>query len=253
MEIKICGITNVRDARVAAAAGADALGFVFYDKSPRYVRPETAREIAVNMSRQIARVGVFVDQHEGEVKEIARFCLLDFIQLHGNESPEYCAKFPTSRVIKAVSLRDPSDITALGRYRVRALLLDTYDASRFGGTGRTCNWDLARKTARQFPVILAGGLDESNVLSAIRAVSPMGVDVGSGVEASPGIKDPEKVRRIISLVNDYPLLAESELTTKLFSRLGNDREWGPQDEAMRRRRASSPLKEREYEKTNHTR
>jgi phosphoribosylanthranilate isomerase len=225
MEIKICGITNLTDACMTAAAGADALGFVFYEKSPRYVTPETAREISMNISRQVARVGVFVNQGETEMREIARFCLLDFIQLHGNQSPEYCAKFPASRVIKAVSPSVAGEITRLERYSVMAFLFDTYDPVRFGGTGKTCNWEMARKAAGKFPIILAGGLNESNILSAIRSVSPMGVDIGSGVEVSPGRKDPDRVRGIIALVNGYRALGEGKPNTKLFSRFANDSHW----------------------------
>jgi phosphoribosylanthranilate isomerase len=202
INVKICGITNISDARVAVESGADALGFNFYPKSKRYVLAEKAREIIQKLPGEVTRVGVFVNQEIWEVKEIARFCDLNLIQLHGDESPQYCSQFPTSSLIKAVSPRTEKDIFKLKDYPVRAILVDAYEPGCFGGTGKISDWKLAIRIKETHPLILAGGLNAENIRQAIEAVRPHAVDINSGVEISPGRKDHDKMREIIGIVRE---------------------------------------------------
>lgn len=200
-EIKICGITNLEDASYAAECGADALGFNFYAQSPRYVSPEDAKEIIEKIPDGITTVGVFVNHDALEVKKTVEFCGLDLIQLHGDESPEYCRRFPSSLLIKAFSPRDEDDLQKVSSYPVRAILVDAYDPSRYGGTGKRSDWRLAVRVKETHPLIIAGGLNPNNIREAIAIVSPHAVDVNSGVESLPGRKDPQKVRAIIEVVH----------------------------------------------------
>jgi phosphoribosylanthranilate isomerase len=199
-QIKICGITNGEDALLAAEYGADALGFIFYPSSPRHVTPDTARTIIQALPESVVRVGVFVNQDPSDVNEITTFCGLDLIQLHGDESPDYCRCFPAERLIKAMSFHADSDLEAWVHYPVNAVLLDHREAGKYGGTGKTSNWALAGRIRAIFPLILAGGLYEGNIEAAIRIVAPDAVDLNSGVEKSPGRKDPEKIKRIIDII-----------------------------------------------------
>ena len=197
--VKICGITNVQDALHAVSCGADALGFVFTPASKRLLTVEQAREITRHLPPFVCKVGVFVDQDVEEVDRIMSACSLDVAQLHGSESPEYCDRlFP--RVVKAFRVKDQESLDELLRYKVSAYLLDSYVEGRHGGTGTSFNWDLARDAARYGPVIISGGLHAGNVWLAITMVQPYGVDVSSGVEISPGKKDPNKVRDFIQAV-----------------------------------------------------
>jgi phosphoribosylanthranilate isomerase len=201
VRIKICGITNLEDARLAAELGAHALGFIFYPKSPRYIRPDAAREIIRSLPPLVMTVGVFVDEEAGVVKDIAATAGLDWVQLHGQESPEYCRTLGR-RVIKGFRIKDAHSLSLLPAYRgsVQAFLLDTYKAGTAGGTGETFDWTLARQAKKSGPIILAGGLTPANVAQAIEAVQPAAVDVASGVEAGPGKKDPEKLRAFFEAV-----------------------------------------------------
>ena len=199
-EIKICGITRIEDAVCAAESGADAVGFIFHEASPRYIRPERAKQIIAALGGRVATVGVFVNRRAEEVARTAETCGLDLIQLHGDESPEYCRHFPTGRVIKAVFPRMPEELQALTLYAVRALLVDARDASRYGGTGKRADWSLAAALGKSHPLILAGGLDERNIGEALEAVCPRAVDINSGCEQTPGVKDHGKLRRIIGLI-----------------------------------------------------
>jgi phosphoribosylanthranilate isomerase len=201
VRIKICGITNLKDALLAAALGADALGFIFYPRSPRALAPETARDIIAQLPPFITTVGVFVDEEAATVRELAARVGLDWLQLHGNESPEYCRSLGR-RVIKGFRIKNQSSLADLAVYRdaVQALLLDTYIKGLPGGTGESFDWQLARE-ARQFgPIILAGGLTPDNVAQAVTTALPVAVDVASGVEAAPGKKDPEKLRAFFEAV-----------------------------------------------------
>jgi phosphoribosylanthranilate isomerase len=199
-EIKICGITRLEDALCAVTCGADAVGFIFHKESPRYIAPEQAKAIIAQLPGEVAKVGVFVNRKTEGVERIVEGCGLDLIQLHGDESPAYCRLFPPERVIKAVSPRSPEEVRALDVYEVRALLVDARDAGRYGGTGKRADWELAASIGKKHPLILAGGLDESNIAEALVAVSPRAVDINSGCELVPGIKDHDRMRRIIGLI-----------------------------------------------------
>lgn len=197
IKIKVCGITNLEDALAAHSCGSDAIGFIFA-KSPRRMTKEMARRIAFHLPPFIQLVGVFVDEERETVKEIARYCRLNILQFHGNETPEYCMSF-NRRVIKAVHIKDLSDIERMTPYQgiASSFLLDTYHPKYAGGTGQSFDWSIARRAREIGPVILAGGLNPDNVQEAIRSVQPYAVDVGSGVEASPGKKDHQKIRLFI--------------------------------------------------------
>ncbi|MFW6113132.1 MAG: phosphoribosylanthranilate isomerase, partial [Thermodesulfobacteriota bacterium] len=195
VRIKICGITNPEDALLASDLGAHALGFIFYPKSPRSVKPDAARDIIKILPPLVLSVGVFVDEEAEVVRELAATVGLDWVQLHGQESPEYC-RAVGRRVIKGFRIRDHSSLAALPSYRdaVQAFLLDAYRPGIPGGTGETFDWEVARGAKEFGPVILAGGLTAANVAQAINVAQPAGVDVASGVEAAPGKKDPEGLR-----------------------------------------------------------
>lgn len=195
--VKICGITNLEDGVAAAEAGADVLGFVFYEPSARYVAISDAAEIIRQLPPLTVKAGVFVNAPEELVMRAIAECSLNILQFHGDEPPEYCTQFGLMSV-KAVRVRDAASIQQLANYPTDAWLLDTYAPGRAGGTGETFNWDLAieaRGMGR--PIFLAGGLTPDNVGEAIRYVAPFGVDVSSGVEQSPGRKDVRKVKAFI--------------------------------------------------------
>ena len=206
IRIKICGITDLKDAAAAVEAGADALGFIFYDKSPRSVAPEVARVIIEQLPPFVDTVGVFVDRKRQEVEEIIRFCGLGYAQLHGKESPKYCerlARFAAPcQIIKALrvgSHLQPRDITPYNNY-VKGFLLDTYQKGVQGGTGQSFDWSLIQGLQLQRDVILAGGLDANNVQAALETVHPYAVDVNSGVETAPGQKDHSLIKKFIRQV-----------------------------------------------------
>ena len=206
-KVKICGMTNLEDALFAAEVGADALGFVFYAKSPRCIVPDRAREIILRLPPFVTKVGVFVNVppfippkvgggRGGAIREIMAYCYLDYAQLHGDEPPEQVAAL-APRVIKAVRVRSAADVERLSTYQAAAYLLDAYHPTKPGGTGETWDWELAVAAKRYGPIILAGGLTPENVAAAIERVHPYAVDVSSGVEAAPGIKDRHKVQCFI--------------------------------------------------------
>ena len=193
--IKVCGITCPEDARMAVAAGADGLGFIFVEQSPRLVEPDMVRAITEELPPFVDRIGVFLDEEIDVVKEIVHYCHLTLVQLHGSESPEYCRKI-SSQVIKAFSIRTESDSEELAAYADAAsgFLLDTYHKDMAGGTGKAFDWKLVEQMKPPGPVILAGGLTPENVGEAIRQVKPFAVDVNSGVEYQPGRKDSDKLK-----------------------------------------------------------
>jgi phosphoribosylanthranilate isomerase len=201
VRIKICGITNLDDALLAAELGADALGFIFYPKSPRQVAPEVAREIIAQLPPFVAAVGVFVDETAAAVQELAARVGLDWVQLHGQESPDYCLSLGR-KVIKGFRIKDENSLMELEPYRdvVQAFLLDTYKKGQAGGTGEIFDWQLARKGKKYGRIILAGGLTSYNVARAIEIAQPQAVDTASGTEAAPGKKDPAKVRAFFEAV-----------------------------------------------------
>jgi len=198
MRIKVCGITSVADAEAAVAAGADALGLMFYRPSPRHIAPGRAAEIVSAVPATIATVGVVVDPSADFVREVIAATGLDTLQFHGCETPEFCAQFGL-RTIKAFRLRDQATLAELPAYPRSVWLLDSYVPGVPGGSGQVFNWDLAvaaRRLGR--PIFLAGGLTEDNIAEAVRRVAPFGVDVSSGVEAAPGRKDPARLLRFIA-------------------------------------------------------
>ncbi len=197
VKVKICGITNLSDGLAAAEAGADALGFVFHDQSPRHVALEVAAELIRELPPFVIKVGVFVNAPEERVVRAAQECGLNLLQFHGDESPEYCLQFGLMSM-KAFRVRDQASLQALPDYRTDAWLLDAYAPDKLGGTGETFNWDLALQ-ARTWnrPIFLAGGLTPENVAEAVRCARPYAVDVSSGVEAAPGKKDHARVRAFI--------------------------------------------------------
>ena len=199
--VKICGITNLEDANHAAACGADALGFVFYPGSPRFVDPDTARRIIAQLPPLVTTVGLFVNEQPARIREMIDFCGLGTVQLHGDEDPEQCS-YPPYRVIKALRLKGGAEKPDFASYQVSALLLDAYVPDQFGGTGQRCDWAQAADIAAQHRVVLAGGLNPENVAEAVRQVHPYGVDVSSGVEQKPGKKDPDKVAKFVRMAKE---------------------------------------------------
>jgi phosphoribosylanthranilate isomerase len=199
-EIKICGITSLADALNAAACGADALGFIFYRQSPRYIDPMAAADIIARLPGHICKIGVFVNETEETVKETAAACGLDLIQLHGDETVEYCMGFHPETLIKALPLETEEDLQGASPYNVGALLVDARASGRYGGTGKQASWELAARLGKDKPLILAGGLNSKNIAAALRTVQPRAVDINSGVESAPGKKDTEKVKEIIGII-----------------------------------------------------
>jgi phosphoribosylanthranilate isomerase len=199
VKIKICGITTLDDALAAAQHGADALGFNFYKKSPRHIEPEKAAEIISQLPPIILPVGLFVNEREEKVLEIQRLTCIQTLQFHGDESAEFCQRFG-SRIIKAFQVKDRESIKHMAQYHVGAFLLDSYRDGQRGGTGMTFDWHLAVVAKTFGRVILAGGLTPENVAEAVKLVQPYGVDVTSGVEREPGVKDHAKLRKFITEV-----------------------------------------------------
>jgi phosphoribosylanthranilate isomerase len=210
--IKICGTTNLEDAMLAIDAGADALGFVFYEKSPRYIIPKAAGKIIAELPRKVEKVGVFVNQFEDAVCRVADEAGLTMIQMHGdNEDPHVADLILECRedlkILASISMQQPKpERSAMmwGPDVISAFLLDSGNASKYGGTGKSFDWQTTLPSveviSRLGKIIVAGGLTPTNVTEAIRILKPWGVDVVSGVEASPGKKDPEKVRAFIEAV-----------------------------------------------------
>ena len=200
VKVKICGITNLADGMAATEAGADALGFVFYDQSPRAISVEAAAAFIRQLPPFVLKVGVFVNAPEDLVMRAIRECDLNLLQFHGDEPPEYCLRFGLMSM-KAFRIRDAASLQALLDYHTDAWLLNACVQDKLGGTGETFNWDLALQ-ARDWgrPIFLAGGLTAENVAEAVRRARPYAVDVSSGVEAAPGTKDHAKVRAFIQAV-----------------------------------------------------
>ena len=196
--IKICGITNLKDAMDAASLGVDALGFLFAP-SPRMIGPYEAREIIGALPPAVEKVGVFVNENPDKVSRMAGFLGLDALQFHGQEPPEYCRRF-SQRVIKAMGVKSPESLKEMGKYPFVSLLLDAFSKDRAGGTGKTFNWEWAYKFRQERDFILSGGLNPGNVYQAIHLLRPMGVDVSSGVEMTPGRKDLHKMMEFVKEV-----------------------------------------------------
>jgi len=197
VKVKICGITNLEDGIAAAEAGADAVGFVFYDRSPRSLSIEAAAEIIRALPPFLIKVGVFVDATEEFVHRAISQCGLNLLQFHGNEPPAYCIRFGLMSM-KAFRIRDGKSLLAIPQYKTDAWLLDAYSSDSLGGTGERFDWDLAVEAQNLGrPIFLAGGLTPENIAEAVRRVHPYAVDVSSGVEATPGKKDHAKLKAFI--------------------------------------------------------
>ncbi len=203
VRIKICGVTRLEDALAAARLGADALGFNFWPGSKRHLDAATARRIISRLPPFVTPVGVFVNQSEGEMRAIAAETGIQVFQLHGDEPPELCARLPLP-VVKAIPVDQVRTLSRLLSYEVQAFLLDT-PSRGYGGSGEPFDWSLAEGVSDVAPVILAGGLTPENVAGAIRAVRPWAVDVASGVESSPGVKDAARMARFVAAVREVRL------------------------------------------------
>jgi phosphoribosylanthranilate isomerase len=203
-KVKLCGITRLDDARLAAEAGAWAIGMIFVSESPRVVELGAAEEIGRTMHRRVEVAGVFANAPLDELVNVAELCNLTLVQLHGDEGPSYAreaARRTGARVIKAIAAKDPATVRGLRSFHhVDYHLLDAYVPGLRGGTGKTFHWEYARHRDYKVPLILSGGIDADNVGEAIRAVEPFAVDTASGTESAPGIKDPAKVTALLRAV-----------------------------------------------------
>jgi phosphoribosylanthranilate isomerase len=199
VKVKICGITSLDDAKAAVDAGADALGFNFYPKSPRYIALKEAAAIVTKLPPMVTAVALFVDPPQSQVLEALRACRWGALQFHGDEDPDFLSAFPWDLQIKAARIKDKGSLSHLKAAYARcgAWLVDAAVAGEYGGTGKLARWDLAALAAKVKPVLLAGGLTEENVAEAVRKVKPWGVDTASGVEKAPGKKDAKKMRAFV--------------------------------------------------------
>ena len=192
--VKVCGITNHEDAQKAAYYGAWAAGFIFVKKSPRYISPSRARKIIESLPPFITPVGVFANLSERAVRDICGFTGIRTLQFHGEEKPDYCKRFKGCKIIKAFRIGSIVPWDLIKKYKVDAYLFDTYDEAQLGGTGKPFQWNALNSVKLEKPYILAGGLDLGNIDEALKTVTPYAVDISSGLEKSPGIKDPRKIR-----------------------------------------------------------
>lgn len=202
--VKICGITNLEDAQLAVRCKADALGFIFYEPSDRYITPDRARDIVERIPDFVSKVGVFVDADPAYVHDVMKKVNLSAVQLYGNEGADDLVGYETS-VIKVFRVKPDFDVAVMRSYVVDAFLLDTHSEAKMGGTGRTFDWNIALRAKEYGKIILSGGLTPQNIEGAVRFVQPYGVDVSSGVERSPGRKDPRKVREFVAKAKGVPL------------------------------------------------
>jgi phosphoribosylanthranilate isomerase len=201
VRVKICGIRRTEDALLAAELGAWAVGFVFWPGSARFIDPYRARRISTALPPWVVPVGVFVDQPAEYVSAVASLVRLSVVQLHGSETPEMVERMP-QRVIKSVAVTSDFDESSVDRIPARVgVLLDAHDPARHGGTGTTVDWSRAAAAARRRRVLLAGGLRPENVRTAIDTVRPFGIDVSSGVESAPGVKDPDRLRALFAALD----------------------------------------------------
>ncbi len=205
--IKMCGLTREKDVIAGINAGLDALGFIFYDKSPRNVEPDFVKSMVARMPPFTECVGVFVNCGREEVGEIIEYCGLSYAQLHGNENPKFCERVERlvspCRVIKAFRVSEESKVEDFTPYAsvIHGYLLDTYKKGNAGGTGETFDWNIINRLHLQRPMILAGGLTPENVEEALSQVQPFGIDVNSGVEIEPGIKDHARLQEFVNKVH----------------------------------------------------
>lgn len=211
VKVKICGVRTLEEGQAALDAGADALGFNFWPPSARYVEPDLVREMINSLSPIVCKVGVFVNEEANRVLDVASELGLNAVQLHGDESPEFCDQLGSIKTIKAIRVGQDFDLSLIQKYRVDMVLLDSSVKGSYGGTGRRFDWRVALEAKRLAPIILAGGLTTENVWDAITHVRPAAIDVCSGVEAAPGRKDLEKLQRFMAIVaNANALIAGEE-------------------------------------------
>ncbi|WP_456274447.1 phosphoribosylanthranilate isomerase [Bacillus sp. AK031] len=199
VKVKVCGITQLQHAKAAEETGADAIGFVFAE-SKRMITTETARKISKELSPSVKKVGVFVDAAKDEIERIVDLAGIDFVQLHGNETPEFCHSLSVP-CYKAISIQRQSDLNEVGRYTGNYILLDSGHGSSKGGNGTSFDWNYLRNFTADKKIILAGGLNVENIERAVREVNPFMVDVSSGVETD-GAKDPEKIKKFIFMAKN---------------------------------------------------
>jgi len=206
--VKICGITSCEDAEIAVNYGASAIGMIFYEGSPRYIDPDKAEELISAIPKRVKKVGVFVNEQQKNIKAIVGELNLDYIQLHGDESPEYCDKM-IKPVIKAFRIGTDFDSALLGNFQVHAFLFDTFQKGKHGGTGRSFNWGLISGLKTDTHIILSGGLNHGNINEGIETVQPSAVDISSGVESEPGIKDKVKVEKLFNTIEQSHHIAHN--------------------------------------------
>ena len=210
VKVKICGIRSIEEAEAAVDAGADALGFNFWPQSPRYVTPRAAKAVIDGISPIVSFVGVFVNDEAKRIAAIAAELQLNAVQLHGDESPEFCESLASIKTIKAIRVGQDFDLNVIKRYPVCMVLLDSNIKGSYGGTGQRFDWRIAIEAKQLARIILAGGLNTENVWDAITHVRPPAIDVCSGVEAEPGRKDLDKLRRFMAVVARANALIASE-------------------------------------------
>ena len=210
VKAKICGVRTLEEAQAAVDAGADALGFNFWPQSARYIEPHAAREVITGLSPIVCTVGVFVNEEANRIVDIASELGLSAVQLHGDESPEFCEQLGSIKTIKAIRVGQDFDLSVIENYRVDMVLLDSSIEGSYGGTGRRFDWRIAIEAKHLAPIILAGGLTTENVWEAITHVRPAAIDVCSGVEAEPGRKDLDKLRQFMAVVTRANALIASE-------------------------------------------
>ena len=210
VKVKVCGVRSFEEAEASLDAGADVLGFNFWPSSPRYIAPHAAREVISKLSPVVSTVGVFVNDVADRITEIAFDLKLTAVQLHGDESPEFCTALGSIKTIKAIRVGQDFDLNIIKRYPVSMVLLDSHIKGSYGGTGQRFDWRIAIEAKRFAPIILAGGLNTENVWDAITHVRPAAIDVCSGVEAERGRKDLAKLRRFMAVVARANALIASE-------------------------------------------
>ena len=199
--VKICGITNLADAELAVEHGTSAIGFIFYEKSPRAITIQAAKYISERLSASISKVGVFVNHTKDYIARAISSIPLDAIQLHGDESPKFCDQFALP-VFKALRIKNETSLRMMDEFNVEGFLLDSFSDNQYGGTGKPFDWSILKKYQHTTPIILSGGLTPDNIIDAIQEIYPSAVDVNSGVESSPGEKNHEKINYLFNQLKE---------------------------------------------------
>lgn len=204
-QVKICGITRLENALFACKLGADALGFIFYEKSPRYISYQDAQKIYEALPDYVAKIGVFVSPNASDIQQCYSFFEPDFIQIHGEHRLDELAVFGTKKLLPALQVKQNIEEKMLAAYQGKCagILLDAYKPGLYGGTGSTFDWQLALAAKKYHPVVLSGGLNPDNIRAAVKQVQPTAIDVNSGVESAPGVKDHQKLRKLFQQIEDF--------------------------------------------------